>query len=401
MTDTNRFSVLQEIYRRAVELHSNGKTVEAVELYREVVIELPDADQVLYNLGLAQYELSAFSEAAASFRRAAHLNPEDPDCWYNLGLACKKCQLFAEAESAYLTAMKLRPDDADTYYNLACAYKDWGREEDAVNYYEKTLDLQEEYTAAINNLAYLYHRQGKYEQATLLYEQLLIIKPDHTAARYMLAALAGSGESAPPVEYVQGLFDQYSESFERHLVEQLEYQVPQLLWKLFCQQSGDAVFHRALDLGCGTGLAGEVFRPVCSQLVGMDLSPKMVALAADKDIYDRLVVDDAITFLESSTDAYDLVLAADVLTYLGALEPLFTAVGKRTSEGGTFCFSVERLTLSLDWELQRTGRYAHSPQYIECAAKETGWVVDGSLEGRLRLEQGQWLEGVVYLLRKA
>lgn len=401
MKDADRLSALQEVYSRAVDLHSRGNAAEAATLYMEIVRELPDADQVVYNLGLAQYELSAFSEAAASFRRAVRLNPNDPDCWFNLGLACKNCQMYAEAETAYHAALKLRPDDVEIYYNLACAYKDEGRDDEAISYYEKALRIQGGYTAAINNLAYLYHRQGKYEKAGLLYERLLKLKPDHSAARYMLAALKGAGESAPPVEYVQGLFDQYSESFESHLVEELEYRAPQLLWTLFLQHCGDKTFACALDLGCGTGLAGEIFRPACQQLIGMDLSPKMVSLAADKEIYDRLAVGEAIAFLESASDVFDLVLAADVLSYLGALEPLFSAVADRISAGGVFCFSVEKLIGDSDWALQRTGRYAHSPSYIEGAAGGTGWVVDGSQEGRLRLEQGQWLEGLVYLFRKA
>lgn len=401
MKDTNHLSALQELYRHAVDLHSRGNAAEAAPIYMDIVTELPDADQVVYNLGLAQYELSAFSEAAATFRRATRLNPDDPDYWFNLGLACKKCQLYAEAESAYLAALKLRPDDVDIYYNLACAYKDEGREDEAIRYYEKALLIQGGYTAAINNLAYLYHRQGKYEQAGLLYEQLLKFKPDHTAARHMLAALRGAGENAPPVEYVQELFDQYSESFETHLIEELEYRVPQLLWTLFLQHCGDKTFSCALDLGCGTGLAGELFRPACRELVGLDLSSKMVALATEKNVYDRLAVNDAIAFLETATEVFDLVLAADVLSYLGALEPLFTAVVERVPTGGIFSFSVEKHNSSSDWQLQRTGRYAHSPDYIERVAAETGWVVNGSQEERLRLEQGQWLEGMVYLLTKA
>lgn len=44
-----------------------------------------------------------------------------------------------------------------------------------------------------------------------------------------------------------------------------------------------------LDAGCGTGLCADVLRPYAKSLVGVDLSPQMLALAAKQQIYDQLV----------------------------------------------------------------------------------------------------------------
>lgn len=51
-------------------------------------------------------------------------------------------------------------------------------------------------------------------------------------------------------------------------------------------------WRRCLDLGCGTGLSGKAAEPVCSHLVGVDLSPAMVGQARDKRVYHRLLVGD-------------------------------------------------------------------------------------------------------------
>ena len=40
--------------------------------------------------------------------------------------------------------------------------------------------------------------------------------------------------------------------------------------------------YRILDLGCGTGLCGPLFKPMASTLIGIDLSEKMIAQAAQK-----------------------------------------------------------------------------------------------------------------------
>jgi hypothetical protein len=46
-------------------------------------------------------------------------------------------------------------------------------------------------------------------------------------------------------------------------------------------------FGAMLDLGCGTGLGGAAFRAFVDRLVGVDLSPAMVAQASAKGLYDR------------------------------------------------------------------------------------------------------------------
>ena len=46
--------------------------------------------------------------------------------------------------------------------------------------------------------------------------------------------------------------------------------------------AGRCAFGAMLDLGCGTGLGGAAFRGCADRLVGVDLSPAMVAQAADE-----------------------------------------------------------------------------------------------------------------------
>jgi predicted TPR repeat methyltransferase len=43
--------------------------------------------------------------------------------------------------------------------------------------------------------------------------------------------------------------------------------------------------NKALELGCGTGLGGMIFRDRCKRLSGIDLAPKMVEISRSKSIY--------------------------------------------------------------------------------------------------------------------
>src|SRR5919201_412130 len=62
-----------------------------------------------------------------------------------------------------------------------------------------------------------------------------------------------------PKAYVQALFDQYAPRFEHALINDLGYRAPALIFKAVlaarAAAAKPAFFKRAIDLGCGTGLA--------------------------------------------------------------------------------------------------------------------------------------------------
>src|SRR5262245_35627102 len=137
---------------------------------------------------------------------------------------------------------------------------------------------------------------------------------DHHGARLQLARLgAGNGTPAMTATYVRRLFDQQAASFDETLTERLDYRGPEILLEAVRGIAGPSLrIGSMLDLGCGTGLGGAAFRPHVDWLVGVDLSPAMIARAREKGLYDRLAVNDLRRFLDAEADAqalYHLVLA--------------------------------------------------------------------------------------------
>jgi len=76
---------------------------------------------------------------------------------------------------------------------------------------------------------------------------------------------------AMPAAFVEALFDQYAPDFDAALVERLDYRAPGLLRAALDGRR----FGRAMDLGCGTGLAGEAFRDAVDWLAGCDIAAAM------------------------------------------------------------------------------------------------------------------------------
>ena len=391
---------LHALYQEAIRLHRQGQLEEAISRYSLIASQVPEAAEVHYNLGLAYFETGRFSLAVQACRQAAALCPTDADILYNLGLACKKDNRYPEAEVAYLQAMALAPTDPDIRYNLGCCYRDAGELEQARSVFAILVGMAPDHLPALNNLAYLHHLLGEYDEAKEVYGRILHQDPDHASARYMHAVLVGTPVAVPPREYIRSLFDHYSATFDENLTQDLQYTLYLDMRVMF-----DAIPQRkrlrdhGLDLGCGTGLAGEAFRTACRKLSGVDLSAKMIARATAKKIYDALEVEEIIAFLHHAPARYDLFIATDVLIYLGDLRPLFAAAAARATPDALFCLSTERAETT-DWIIQATGRYAHHPDYVRKTARENGWRELRSAPADIRREGDGWIEGTLFVFTR-
>src|SRR3984885_13011544 len=83
---------------------------------------------------------------------------------------------------------------------------------------------------------------------------------DPHGAGLRLMRLGAEELSSMPPAYVRTLFDQYAPRFEAALVDDLGYRGPALLFRAVrAAVRKPAFFRRAIDLGCGTGLAATAF----------------------------------------------------------------------------------------------------------------------------------------------
>jgi predicted TPR repeat methyltransferase len=158
------------------------------------------------------------------------------------------------------------------------------------------------------------------------------------------------------------------------------------------------VFRLGIDLGCGTGLSGEVFQTRVQRMIGVDLSEKMLACAREKNIYSELVHADGSAFLDQMAESADLFVAADIFVYVGALEALFGLIRSRSLPGALFAFSTEKASGN-GYVLQKSGRFAHSPDYIAELAAANGFAVRTCSDVRGRMERGAWVSSQIFVLQ--
>ena len=134
---------------------------------------------------------------------------------------------------------------------------------------------------------------------------------------------------APIAGYVRHLFDQFSADYDARMRGQLAYRAPEILRELADLVMPGAHDLVALDLGCGTGLAGEVFADIAPTIDGIDLSPAMIEKArARRRLPQSRRRRHRNRSLRAAAREYDLVLAADTLVYLGDLTATFSAASR-------------------------------------------------------------------------
>jgi predicted TPR repeat methyltransferase len=292
---------------------------------------------------------------------------------------------------------------ADRRYKWALDHAARGDFAGAADILGQTLEMAPAFATAWFALGAIRDRLGDRAGAVAAFEKARDADPDdYHGARLQLARL-GSGEAAPEMSeaYVRRLFDQYASHYDTALTERLAYRGPALLRAAIKQTIGamdrPMLFSSILDLGCGTGLAGAAFRATAERLVGVDLSPAMIAQAEGKGIYDRLATADLYDFLvaEAGSGAkYDLVIATDVFVYVSDLTPIVAATARVLAPGGVFAFTVE--THSGDGvQLLPTLRYAHGEPYVRGTLTAASLTSASVSKASVRSEKGVPVDSLV------
>lgn len=292
---------------------------------------------------------------------------------------------------------------ADRRYKWALDHAARGDFSGAADILAQTLELAPGFATAWFALGAIRDQLGERDAAIAAFESARRLDPDdYHGARLQLARLgAGDGTPAMTMTYVRRLFDQYAERYDGALLEHLRYRAPALLRgaveQVMHQAQRPMRFAAMLDLGCGTGLAGAAFRPFADRMIGIDLSPAMIARAEAKKIYDRLDAADIAQALDQEAahgTAYQLVLAADVFVYLNDLAPIAGRVARVLAPDGVFAFTAE--THAGDGvKLLPTLRYAHGESYVHGVLRDAALAVVRLDQDSVRSEKGVPVDSLI------
>ncbi|QDV45508.1 biotin biosynthesis protein BioC [Stieleria neptunia] len=386
------------LLQTALDLLSTGRRSEAIPILQQVVRSTPQSAAAFRALAEAHLGSGELEEARRCCQQATSLDPSFDRAFYLLGVIGAHAGDLDESIAAFERAIALRPKYFDALRGLAAVAGRSGQLARALECYRELIVAGIDHSEILLEFAETAERHGDLDDAITARKILVKRDPDNLENRFNLSSLTGKDPPAvAPSSMVTQTFDRYAETFESHLGT-LRYSGPELLHRAVDRFESRSDL-RVLDLGCGTGLCGQPFRPMAGQLIGVDLSPRMLDKAKDKNLYDALHCADVLEFLSRPAE-YDLIIAADVLIYLGDLQPVFSAAHSRIGRGGRFAFTIE-CSDSDDVVVSRNHRYLHSPSYVRSVIAETGWQIEVLDECTLRQERGQDVAGIVAVARRS
>ncbi len=163
-----------KFYQKALQLHRDGRFVEAISMYQEVLKYAPDHPDALYNLSSAYMELSDFSAAYDILNKLLVSNPTDPEILLNLAIAETGLGRVMNAID-HLNSIHAVDEELQfsRFYHLGVAMSRIGKPEDALIYYKKAGEIKEAYPKLLYNMAILNDRLGRYAEAVDYYSRLL------------------------------------------------------------------------------------------------------------------------------------------------------------------------------------------------------------------------------------
>ena len=359
-------------------------------------------------------KLNNFDEASKAFTNALQINAKCVPALINLAL-------LTQDESLYRKALDLAPDNADAHAGLAALLYRQKRTLEALEEYRRTVIINPDIPEVSNNLAMILKDIGEYERAadlllnaikqapqyvefsvnlaetlTLFYyqqpenakkiaKQWQKFMPDNLFANRVVAAFNGS-KSVNSKPYSEALFDVFAENYEQ-IMQNINYSAINKL-----KEIGFAPIGKILDLGCGTGLVGQAFKSVENKFTGVDISQKMLDMAALKNAYTDLIKDDIVHFLHTSNLKFNFIIALDVVEYIDDFTDMIMQM-----KHIPFVFTIENASEKVtDFQLDASGRYRHNPQYIRNQLADAGYKNITSYPLILRQENGTDVNGTLF-----
>ncbi len=272
----------------------------------------------------------------------------------------------------------------------------------------QAVELAPQFASAWFALGKVREELGRRDEAIAAFRGACSADPDdrHGASLHLMR-LGAEPLSAMPKAYVRSLFDQYAPRFEQSLLGDLGYRGPALLFKAVLSvrlaARKPAFFKRAIDLGCGTGLAARAFAREVDHFIGIDLSPRMIDAARATGLYADLEVGDMVHGLRGRPDASaELILAADAMVYVADLAPVLGEAARVLATGGVLAFTVETHDSENGGGVVLGGglRYAHSAAYVRAAVAAAGLKLAHCEDAWARNEDNAPAPGLVLVATK-
>ena len=167
-------SNFDQLIKKAFELHSQGKKLEAAKYYAYLIKEGIKDHRVFSNYGMLLNEIGKPKEAELELKKAISLNPKYAHAYYNLAVLFIEQGNLKKAELELKKAIQLKSDFAIAQYNLGFILKDLGRLKEAELQFKKVLEVDPQFTDSYFSLSTLQANDPNQKWCNKLFSEKLL-----------------------------------------------------------------------------------------------------------------------------------------------------------------------------------------------------------------------------------
>ena len=146
-------------FEKAVKVDREGKTEEAITLYRRALEKAPEFYPARNNLGSDYLAKRDYTRAEKQFSEVIRENSQDSEAYFNLGNVYLLTKRFHESNAILLQGMSKDSNSAFGHFLLGSVYEQVGRFADAERELRKTLEIEPTYAKSHLQLVNLYMAQ--------------------------------------------------------------------------------------------------------------------------------------------------------------------------------------------------------------------------------------------------
>src|SRR6266542_1634820 len=176
-TGRNKRAKAVQFFRDGLSFLSKDDCQTALSYFEKAAESDSNYAEAWAQTGFCNEKLGRHAEAIEASKKAVVLRPS-AESYFNIGLANFYLKQYREAADAYRQPIKLDPYNAsDAYYALGLVYRDWGKADEEIQAYKQAIRLRPDYTVAYERLGARYLKSKKYPEAIEAFKQLTTLKP--------------------------------------------------------------------------------------------------------------------------------------------------------------------------------------------------------------------------------
>jgi predicted TPR repeat methyltransferase len=274
-----------------------------------------------------------------------------------------------------------------TNYELGIKHMNAGHITDAILRFRIVLWLDPKYYLAWYHLGCCQLTKGQADKAAQSFLKSLELKPGLTEAKFMLAMAdptklpQGFEPKVMPLSIILHYFNSVAQFYDREQVETMGYKGHEITAETLKEYHAEEEDEKLsiLDLGCGSGLAGPLLKPMADSLIGVDIVKAMVDEAKKKQVnedtpvYDEVVEADLQQYIDRAKgESVDVIVMTNVAGYIGDLDALFLKIAQTLKPKGILIMTADKFGGEGYGVHAILGRFGHARTYLRQVPEQYG-----------------------------